>query len=118
MKFQAKHSIIRSVDGRIKYKVFNLGGREHYNIGIWIDGSNRDLDQVVRVDYILHASFSNRVRTSRNRLNNFSVTFWTWGMFDIPIKIHLQNGKVEEVNYYLEYKLPPDDGSTYLELSE
>jgi transcription initiation factor IIF auxiliary subunit len=113
-----KQNVIRSVDGRIKYRKFNVGGREHYHLGVWLDGDDRELDRIVKVEYELHPSFTNRVRSSSNRKNQFSVTFWTWGMFDIGVRIHRQDGSVEELTHHLRYELPPDDGTNYVDLGE
>ena len=116
MSLTVRHNVIRSVDGRIKYKVFHPGGREHYHLGVWIDGDDRELDQIVLVEYELHPSFRDRVRSSKNRKNGFSVTFWTWGMFNIRVRIHRQGGQAQEQDYYLKYELPPDDGASYVEV--
>ncbi|MEP5764368.1 MAG: pYEATS domain-containing protein [Halieaceae bacterium] len=114
MPLTVKQNVIRSVDGRIKYKKFSDAGREHYHLGVWLDGEERVLDEINFVEYELHPSFSNRVRTSKNRKNSFSVTFWTWGMFDIEVRVHYFSGEVETFTHTLEYSLPADDGHTYV----
>ena len=116
MSVTVRHNVIRNVDGRIKYKALRSGGKEHYHLGVWIDGDDRELDQIVMVEYELHPSFKNRVKRSRNRKNGFSVTFWTWGMFNIHIRIHRQSGQVQKLDHYLKYNLPPDDGTSYVKV--
>ena len=116
MNLNIKQNVIRSVDGRIKFKKFSKTGREHYHLGVWVDGSERDLDQIDYVEYELHPTFTNRLRKSKNRKNNFSVTFWTWGMFDIEVRVHTHSGEAETFTHRLEYSLPEDDGSTYIEV--
>jgi transcription initiation factor IIF auxiliary subunit len=114
MGLAVKQNVIRSVDGRIKYKKFSDAGREHYHLGVWLDGEDRVLDEIDYVEYELHPSFKNRVRKSSNRKNSFSATFWTWGMFDIEVRVHYFSGDVDTLTHALEFSLPADDGTTYV----
>lgn len=116
MTLSIKCQVIRTPQGRIKIKRFNQGGNEHYHIGIWVNGSDQDLDAVDYVEYLLHPSFKNRERSSSNRANKFSVTIWTWGMFEIDVVVHLKTGGKERINYYLSYELPEDTGEEYQEM--
>ena len=75
MGIQIKQNVIKSTDGRIKFKKFTQAGHEHYHLGVWIDDDERELDQIAFVEYELHPTFSNPVRKSANRRNNFSITF-------------------------------------------
>ena len=42
VSLKVRHNVIRSVDGRVKYKVFRPGGKEHYHLGVWIDAEVQD----------------------------------------------------------------------------
>ena len=117
MPIVIKQNVIKSTDGRIKYKKFNKGGREHYHLGVWIDDDDRKLDQINYVEYKLHSTFKNPVRKSSNRRNNFSITFWTWGMFQIEVIVHKHSGEVEKYTHDLSYTLPADDGNNYVDVS-
>ncbi|MCF7973303.1 MAG: hypothetical protein K9N55_05780 [Phycisphaerae bacterium] len=118
MSIAVKHSIIRSTDGRIKYRIFSPGGKEHYHLGIWIEGEERELEHIVLVEYELHPSFKNRIRKSSNRKNGFSITIWTWGIFNIHIRLHDCMGKIREMDHKLAYELPPDDGKSYVQVGQ
>jgi hypothetical protein len=34
-------------------------------------------------------------------------------MFDIQVTVHLKDGSVQRIPYYLSYDLPDDDGQNY-----
>lgn len=114
MTLAIKQQIVKNPAGKIKYWKPNPSGREHFHIGIWLDGDSTELDKVLRVDYRLHQSFKKPNRSSSNRSNKFSITIWTWGMFTIDVEVHRRDGSVERMQYYLSYDLPPDDGTNYV----
>jgi transcription initiation factor IIF auxiliary subunit len=114
MSFSVQRQVIKNAKGQIKFWKPSSDGREHYHVGIWIDGPPEDLDAVDYVEYKLHPSFKRPHRTSSNRKNNFSITIWTWGMFKIEIAIYLRDGSVENIPYFLSYELPADEGDNYV----
>jgi transcription initiation factor IIF auxiliary subunit len=114
MSLSFDRQVIKDPKGRIKYKLFSRKGREHYHIGIWLDGEETELDQVEKIEYELHQTFKNPLRSSSNRDNKFSITIWTWGQFNIRATIYYKNGETEERQFYLDYDLPPDDGENYV----
>jgi transcription initiation factor IIF auxiliary subunit len=116
MAFSVERQIIRNPEGKIKFWKPNENAREHFHIGVWIEGSEKDLDSIERVEYILHPSFRRNVRSSASRKNKFSITIWTWGMFMIDVEIHLKDGAKEKIQYYLDYELPVDNGNNYVEV--
>ena len=116
-RFTPKAQVTCDPQGRIEF--FRRGAetsREHFHIGIWIDGDPSDLNQVEKVEYLLHPSFRRMFRLSRNRESKFRVTIWTWGLFEIRIIIFMLDGSKLEINYFLDYELPPDDGSNYIQV--
>jgi transcription initiation factor IIF auxiliary subunit len=117
MTLSVNRQVIRNRDGKIKYWKSDDKGREHYNIGVWLDGSDDELDSIEHVEYLLHPSFKNNLRSSKNRINNFSITIWTWGYFGITITVFYKDGKTTSIPYGLSYDLPSDDGSNYIRVS-
>lgn len=117
MKISVNSTVIKNPNGKVKFKTFNEGGSEHFHIGIWVEGDDRDLDSIEKVQYKLHPSFKKYLRESAARSNNFSITIWTWGMFDIEVTISKKDGTEEMLKYYLEYSLPEDDGTNYVDIS-
>ncbi|MBX3134295.1 MAG: hypothetical protein KF689_13010 [Gemmatimonadaceae bacterium] len=118
MPYSVKNQVIRNADGQIKFWVPSEGGREHYHVGLWIEATPEELDRIEEVEYELDPSFRRRVRRSANRDNKFGITIWTWGMFEVGVKIHLHGGEVRTLSYYLSYELPPDTGDNYAQVAE
>ena len=114
--FIVKAQLVRDPKGRIKFWQRSKASPEHYQVSIGIDGDPANLDQVTQVDYLLHPTFHQQTRTSRNRANKFTITIWTWGIFDMQLTLHMKDGSNSELDYFLEYDLPPDDGSNYVQV--
>lgn len=119
MSYRLKNSIIRDPRGRIKFLKKRDGGYEHYHVGVWLEAdSEREMDRVAMVEYELHPTFRERLRTSANRANDFSITFWSWGTFVIRASLHLvDQSSPQIVEHQLEYDLPADDGTNYVEVT-
>jgi transcription initiation factor IIF auxiliary subunit len=107
---------IKSVDGRIKYWIPENGGREHYHIGIWVEGNSAELDSIEKVTYLLDPSFKHNLRSSSNRANKFSITIWTWGYFPIKVTLHYKIQTEETIDFSLTYNLPVDTGKNYIQI--
>ena len=54
---------------------------------IWIEGSEKDLDQIDHVTYTLHPTFPNPVRTVDDRTSKFRLETAGWGVFMIHAKV-------------------------------
>jgi transcription initiation factor IIF auxiliary subunit len=116
MTITVNRQVIKNPEGKIKFWKPIGSGPEHFHVGVWLEGSEQELDSIERVEYTLHESFKHPVRSSSNRANKFSITIWTWGMFMIDVAIHLRDGSVNQIQYYLSYDLPEDDGANYVEV--
>jgi transcription initiation factor IIF auxiliary subunit len=120
MAYRLKNSVIRDPGGRIKFRKLKEGGYEHYHIGVWLEAdSEREMDRVSLVEYELHPSFEKRLRSSKNRSNDFSITFWSWGTFVIRALVHLVDKEAHPlvITHQLEYDLPADDGTNYVDFT-
>ena len=117
MTLRLDQQVIRNPQGRIKYRRFHPTGREHYHLGLWLEGPDDVLDRVDAVEYRLHPTFRTPLRRSKNRPNKFSITFWTWGMFEVEATVHFEDGATEALSHFLQYELPADTGETYVDVS-
>ena len=113
MNLTVKNELVRNLDGKIKFWQASKAAREHYQIAVWVEGPDTELDSIEQVEYILHPTFKRSVLLARFRANKFRITFWTWGLFTIRVRIYFKTGEKQEIDYFLTYELPPDDGTNY-----
>jgi transcription initiation factor IIF auxiliary subunit len=114
MSLQVKNQVIGATENKIPYWMLSERGKCHYHIGVWIDGSDGELNRIDRVEYLLNPTFTRPLRRSSNLENKFGITFWTWGMFNIQVELSFKDGTTDRFVYYLTYSLPEDDGSNYI----
>ncbi len=76
---------------------FRSGGKPHYEIFLKIESeTDPKLEELRRVEYVLHPSFKDRIRTSSERENNFQIQIKAWGTFVVTVKLIKANNAVEE----------------------
>ena len=115
MGYDLRSSAIKSRSGKIKFRKTDRD-TSLYHIGVWLaTASDEDRDAVDHVDYLLHPSFRTRERTSANRANDFSITFWAWGAFEIKATVHFVDERRKPVTilHELQPDLPRDTGDNY-----
>ena len=80
-------------------------GKKYTFYKVWIMLGGNSLHHVNYVKYILHSSFTNREHIVKRSLYNpdCKFSFWTWGIFDVKVEIHLKNGDVITRSHPLEY---------------
>lgn len=116
MDIQVKHEVIKNSSDKIKFRRFKLGGYEHYNIRLFIEGE--DLSEVSFVEYELHPTFPNPLRKATNSEQGFAIDIWTWGEFEINVSIHFKNREIQDVIHSVAYsnELPADE-QNYIDVS-
>jgi transcription initiation factor IIF auxiliary subunit len=76
---------------------FRSNGKPHYEIFLEIESeTDPKLEELRRVEYVLHPSFKDRIRTSSERENNFQIQIKAWGTFVVTVKLIKANNAVEE----------------------
>ena len=73
---------------------------------LWIEGAAEDLDQIQSVTYSLHPTFPEPIRTVTDRASKFQLRCSGWGIFRIPVKVRLKNGKTIELAHQLQFSFP------------
>lgn len=73
---------------------------------VFMDEPAEKRDKVESVEYRLHETFPNPIRTVEDRDSQFSLTGVGWGEFDIFITIYLKDGKEVHTKYYLDLDKP------------
>lgn len=82
---------------------FREGGRLHRNVRIYLEARDSGLDNIDHVEYELHPTFRQRIRSSNNRRGKFEITIWTWGYFSIQARLFMKDGSVKLVDGYVEW---------------
>lgn len=98
-KITVQHELLKQED-KVRFRQFTKNGYDHFLIRLSISGSLDDIDYI---EYELHPTFKDNIRTANDRDNGFPIEFWTWGEFEIVVMAYFLNGKEKELSYLLEY---------------
>ncbi len=99
-----------------KFKIaqnFQFVGDDWWKWAIWIEGQDKDLDEIDYVVYTLHPTFPHPVRRIKNRESKFKLEAEGWGIFKIFGKIFLKDNKEISLEHTLLLKYP--DGTKNME---
>ncbi len=77
---------------------------EWWEWGVHLEGSAADLDRVRCVEYTLHPTFPNPVRTVCSRSDRFLLTARGWGTFEIKIKVLLNDNSMYPMSHRLTFR--------------
>jgi YEATS family len=81
----------------------NQGGRPYFEWRVFVDEKPQVLNTIAQVDYLLHPTFPDPFRTSRDRDKHFELIASGWGTFRIVITIHYTNGSEAKTSYTLDF---------------
>jgi hypothetical protein len=81
----------------------NQGGRPYWEWRVFVDEKPEVLNTIAQVDYLLHPTFPDPFRTSRDRDKQFELVASGWGTFRIVITIHYTNGTEAKTSYNLNF---------------
>lgn len=73
----------------------------HWKWQVWLEGPPKELDEVDRVEYELHSTFRDPVRTVKDRETNFKLSSSAWGEFNIHATVHLKDGQSRKLAHWL-----------------
>ena len=76
-------------------------GSGRYSWRIFLIGSNSVLDAISYVEYTLHPTFPNPMRTVTDRASNFSLVGNGWGEFTVKLKVVYRDGRVSYLDHWL-----------------
>jgi len=91
---------------------FNYKDDDWWKWSVWIEGSEQELDDIKSVEYTLHPSFPNPVRSITDRSSKFRLKTAGWGTFTIYAKAAHRNGEQTLLEHELELLYP--DGTPTL----
>lgn len=75
---------------------------DYYKWRIFVDEQDEVLDQIEQVRYLLHETFPNPARISRDRESKFALESAGWGSFTVLMTVKFKNGAEKEIEYYLD----------------
>ncbi|MCI0331062.1 MAG: hypothetical protein L0196_09000 [candidate division Zixibacteria bacterium] len=87
-------------------------GNGRWDWTVFINPSFRNLNDIDSVEYTLHPTFPNPVRTVRqigNLRYPFALSSKGWGVFDISIKVFLKNKTSRKLKHRLTFDQPSSD---------
>jgi YEATS family len=84
----------------------NYLGNDYWDWWAKIDGSNKELDNIDRVTWHLHPSFSSPIVISNTRENGFKLETRGWGTFELEAIVHLKTKVELKLTHELELFYP------------
>jgi transcription initiation factor IIF auxiliary subunit len=88
---------------------FEYKGKDWWEWSVWVDGSERELDQIEYVEYTLHSTFPKPVQKIYDRRSRFRLNASGWGVFTIYAKIVHKDGTTTLREHFLELAYPEGD---------
>lgn len=86
--------------------VGSRGEYEWYEWKVFMDEPTEKLEKVSSVEYRLHETFPNPIRTVEDRSSRFALESSGWGEFRILITIYLKDETEEHTEYDLDLSKP------------
>ncbi len=75
--------------------------KDYYKWEIWVEDGDRSISEIDRVEYLLHSTFRNRLRTGKAETENFRIKSSGWGEFSVGITIFLKSGEELQTSHWL-----------------
>ena len=96
-----------SVDNTSRYAGKRMLGEKEYdwwNWTIFVKADSRVLEQIDCVEYTLHRTFSDPVRTVCNREDDFSLSMNGWGTFRVKVRLMYRDGGEKTLYHRLYFR--------------
>lgn len=81
-------------------------GNDWWQWGVWVEGSEEELDRIDFVEWTLHPTFPNPVRKIYDRESKFRLNTAGWGVFPIWARVQMKNGDQKKLGHYLNLHYP------------
>jgi hypothetical protein len=92
-------------------------GNDWWQWSVWIEGDDRELDQLEYVVYTLHPSFPQPIQKISNRSTKFRLSASGWGSFMIFIEIKYKDQRIEKTEHWLKLEYPSGGKNATVEQS-
>jgi transcription initiation factor IIF auxiliary subunit len=81
-------------------------GDDYWKWSAWIEGPDKELDQIESVTYNLHPTFPNPVRKIDSREDKFRLKSAGWGVFTLYASVLRKDGSTQKLKHQLELNYP------------
>ncbi len=81
-------------------------GDDWWAWSVWVDGPDRELDDIDHVEYTLHPTFPDPVRKISTRRNNFKLSTAGYGVFTIYARVVKKDSSVLRLRHQLQLHYP------------
>lgn len=79
-------------------------GNNRWDWTVYISADQETLNQISCVEYTLHPTFPNPVRTSCDRGRHFALSSNGWGVFEIQVRVLYQDQSERKLTHMLEFR--------------
>jgi transcription initiation factor IIF auxiliary subunit len=76
-------------------------GGDRWKWSVWVEGKPETIEQIDRVEYLLHPTFPNPLRVITNPASNFRLDSKGWGEFMVHAKVITKRGHTIELNHWV-----------------
>jgi len=87
-------------------------GEDWWKWAVWLEGNAEALDHVEFVEWTLHPSFRDPIRTTRNRSDKFRLETGGWGVFIIHARVGIKDGSSLRLHHSLRLHYPSGEENT------
>ncbi len=81
-------------------------GEDWWKWAVWVEGSDAALDRIKFVEWNLHPTFPDPVRTISDRDSKFRLKTAGWGTFPIRARVQLKDGRQIKLGHKLKLYYP------------
>src|SRR5207302_745068 len=107
LKSGAKSSPVKRAEMPVDVKQScEYKGQDWWEWSVWIEASDKVLDEIDYVEYKLHATFPDPVRRATNRDEKFLIESAGWGEFMIGVEISTKKGERLKRQHWLTLDYP------------
>jgi transcription initiation factor IIF auxiliary subunit len=90
---------------------YEYKGEDWWEWSVWVEGDEKDLDNVAYVQYTLHRTFPKPVRRVEERKNGFRLHASGWGMFPIYVLVVTKDRKQIKMTHQLQLYYPEGESA-------
>ncbi len=76
--------------------------KNYFDWEIWLEDGDKPISEIDSVEYLLHSTFINRLRTIKDPSTKFKLKLSGWGEFMIQVLVYEKSGEVVHLNHWLK----------------